>query len=90
VTPLKPLTTPVKEFVVMPVYVIISSSIFASPHSAGNPLVLFTKITSASAETSAVSSYSPYTSEELRLFKSRYWSKFEAKSIAPPWNSWET
>ena len=37
--PLNPLTHPVNEFVVIPVYVIISSSILNSPYSFGNPLV---------------------------------------------------
>ena len=37
--PLKPRTHPVNDVDVIPVYVIISSSIFRSPYSDGNPFV---------------------------------------------------
>ena len=39
VTPLNPLTHPVNEVSVFPVYVIISSSILITPYLSGNPLV---------------------------------------------------
>ena len=39
VIPLNPLTHPVNELVVIPVYVIISSFILNNPYSFGNPFV---------------------------------------------------
>ena len=75
VIPLKPRTTPVKEFVVTPVYVMISSSTFSRPHSLGKLLVEFTWISVSSAEISWVRKNSPATTSGVRLESSRYWSK---------------
>ena len=53
VTPLKPRIHPIKVVEVIPVYDIISSSIFNNPYSDGNPFVLGTVITVSDVDMSA-------------------------------------
>ena len=70
-TPLKPRTHPVKVFVVKPVYVIISSSIFRRPYSLGNPLVSTTSITPSVEDAAVVSEVTPTTTCGVN------WSRFK-------------
>ena len=74
--PLNPRTHPVKLFVVSPVYVITSSSIFNKPYWFGNPLVLETEIISLLTSISADKVVDPITTSGVRLSTFRYWSKF--------------
>ena len=87
--PLKPRIHPVKDVDVIPVYDIISSSIFKIPYSDGKPLVLGTEITVSSIETSDKILVDPVTTSGTKLSDFIYWSKFDIKSLGPPWNSCE-
>ena len=51
VIPLNPRIQPVKDVEVIPVYEIISSSIFNNPYSLGNPFVLGTVIVVSDVDT---------------------------------------
>jgi len=72
VIPLNPLTHPVKLFVVIPVYVIISSSILRSPYSFGNPLVDETVIVSLAVVIPAVSVVTPTITSGVKLSNFKY------------------
>ena len=67
----------------------ISSSIFNSPYSDGNPLVLSTVITVSSESIDDESVVVPVTTSGTKLSDLKYWSKLLIKSEGPPWNSWE-
>ena len=67
VIPLKPRMHPVKVFVVIPVYVIISSSIFTNPYSEGKPFVLGTVITVSDADISSDKVVNPTTTSGTRF-----------------------
>ena len=67
VIPLNPLTHPVNEFVVIPVYVIISSSILNSPYSFGNPFVDDTFTVVSACANSCVSVVTPTITSGVRL-----------------------
>ena len=84
VIPLKPLTHPVKELVVIPVYVIISSSTFKSPYSFGKPFVVDTVIVSDVEVIPELKVVTPTTTSGVRLSNFKYWSKLSAISIVPP------
>ena len=84
--PQKPLTHPVNDVEVFPVYVIISLSIFRRPYESGNPFVPFgnasTVIVLSYAVTSALrtaSSFNPVCSLSLI-----YLSILVIKSIGAP------
>ena len=70
--PLNPLTHPVKVFVVKPVYVIISSSIFSNPYFCGNPLVLDTVITSSFSPTLEVKIVLSTITSGFKLYTFKY------------------
>ena len=89
VIPLNPRRHPVNEFVVIPVYDIISSFIFSNPYSLGNPFVLGTGIVVSVESISEVILVSPTTTSGTKLSTFKYWSKLLIKSLGPPWNSWE-
>ena len=89
VIPLKPLTQPVNVLVVIPVYVIISSSTFKSPYSFGNPFVVDTIIVSDVEVIPDVSVVTPTTTSGVKLSNLRYWSKLSPISTTPPLCSWE-
>ena len=89
VIPLNPRIHPVKVFVVIPVYVIISSSILNNPYFSGNPFVLTTEITALSELMESVMEVDPTIISGVRLSSFKYWSKFSATSTGPPWYSWE-
>ena len=84
VIPLKPLTQPVNVLVVIPVYVIISSSTFKSPYSFGNPFVLDTVIVSVVEVIPDVNVVTPTITSGVKLSNLRYWSKLSPISITPP------
>ncbi len=87
--PLNPLLHPINEFVVIPVYVIISLFILSNPYFAGHPAVDSTGIVSSSAPISAVR----VDCESIFVFeyesKSLYSSRFDIRSTEAPLNSWE-
>ena len=70
-------------------YEIISSSIFKSPYSLGNPFVLGTVIVVSDAVMSEDILVIPTTTSGTRLSTFKYWSKLLIRSLGPPWNSWE-
>ena len=87
--PLNPRIQPVKDVEVIPVYEIISSSIFSNPYSLGNPFVFGTVIVVSDADISAEILVTPTTTSGTRLSTFKYWSKLLIRSLVPPWNSWE-
>ena len=89
VIPLKPLTQPVNELVVIPVYVIISSSILNNPYSFGKPFVDETLIVVFAVVIPDVSVVTPTMTSGVRLSSLRYWSKLSLISKTPPRCSWE-
>ena len=89
VIPLKPLTQPVKVLVVIPVYVIISSSTFSRPYSFGNPFVVDTVIVSDVEVIPDVNVVTPTTTSGVKLSNLMYWSKLSPISTTPPLCSWE-
>ena len=72
VIPLKPRIQPVNVLVVIPVYDIISSSIFNKPYSLGNPLVLGTCISVSVEFIADVILVTPTTTSGTRLSTFRY------------------
>ena len=88
-TPLNPLTQPVKEVVPIPVYVMISSSILRSPYRFGYPFVLSTKIVSENDWVSVDNPVNSVNAAPTYVCNFVYRSKFSETFIDPPWNSWE-
>ena len=92
VIPTKPLTHPVKEKSVFPVYVITSSSIFSSPYDSGNPSVPVGDSPGSTLIVVASKSKSPeriaVSDKFVVLSNLIYLSIFSIKSIGPPWYSW--
>ena len=87
--PLNPLIQPLTVLPSLSVYVIISSPTFNKPYSSGKPSELDNTI-SVSVDVHALSKImSGLITLSTRLSNLMYWSKFSARSIAPPWNSWE-
>ena len=89
VIPLNPRIQPVKDVEVIPVYEIISSSIFNNPYSLGNPFVLGTVIVVSDVDIAEEILVRPTTTSGTRLSTLKYWSKLLIRSLGPPWNSWE-
>ena len=85
VIPLNPREHPVKELVVIPVYVIISESISSNPKESGNPVVEFTVIV-----LSAIPTLVERLVESIRSVNSSiliYLSIFCKTSNVDPWPS---
>ena len=74
---------------VIPVYDIISSSIFNKPYSDGKPFVLGTVITVSVDVMEDDILVTPTITSGTKLSDFKYWSKLLIKSLGPPWNSWE-
>ena len=72
VIPLKPLTHPVKLFVVIPVYVITSSSILRRPYLFGNPFVDETVIVSLAVVIPVVNVVTPTMTSGVKLSNFKY------------------
>ena len=85
--PLNPRIHPVKVVLVLPVYDIISSSIFKRPYSWGNPFVEATVIVVSSERMSVDNVVVPVTTSGTRLSTLRYLSRLSIRSVGPPWNS---
>ena len=83
-TPLNPRIHPVNEVVPIPVYVMISSSIFKRPYLSGQPFVVSTKMVS---EYDCVSVDNPVYSVRAaptKVCNLLYLSRFSATSTGPP------
>ena len=88
--PLNPRVRPVNVFVVSPVYVIISLSIFNNPYWLGNPFVLETdKVSTVCVLIPTDNVGFIATTSGVKLSRLRYWSKFSAISTTPLWYSCE-
>ena len=87
--PENPRIQPVNVFVVIPVYVIISLSIFNNPYLEGYPFVEVTVTTPTDAEILVVSPVNPTITSGVKLSSFWYWSRFSTISTVPPWYSWE-
>ena len=87
--PLNPRLHPVKLFVVIPVYVIISLLILKRPYSFGNPFVDVTVMVSSAVPIPTERFVWPLITSGVKLSNFKYWSKLSTKSIEPPVNSWE-
>ena len=73
-----------KEVEVIPVYEIISSSIFRSPYSSGKPFVLGTVIVVSVVDISDDILVTPTTTSGTKLSTFKYWSKLLIRSLGPP------
>ena len=77
------------EFVVIPVYVIISSSILNNPYSFGNPLVDETVTVVSDVLIPDESVVTPTMTSGVKLSSLMYWSKLSVLSTTPQRCYWE-